>query len=124
MFQKVSCVVILLALTLQFSSRVGVLSAVYTHRHEIGYSLGLIDELPIPVCKASYYVSHELFMDDSQAFQEAGIVASQIVNMLPANILVIPDLLDGSAVRTETFYTDQLFSNPGLPFFHPPAVNC
>ncbi len=64
---------LLISMVLHSASRLGVLSYLYQHRHDIAYTLGLIEEVPIASCTDDYHLS--------QGFEV--VVAEQSDSTLP-----------------------------------------
>lgn len=48
-------IVIILSMTLHCASRLGIISYLYSQRHEIAYSVGLIAEVPMTMCNDEFH---------------------------------------------------------------------
>lgn len=126
MIRKSLSIVILFSLTLHCAGRTGFLSYLYKQRHEIAYALGLINEVPIAVCSASYY-SHNGSLavqtaDDSAAVPTVLTNAAEIVlffsapefSPAPERLLLCDDL--------STKHRTGFYGSPDLDFFQPPRI--
>ncbi|MBX2915810.1 MAG: hypothetical protein KF856_11130 [Cyclobacteriaceae bacterium] len=115
---------ILFSMVLHSASRLGVLSYLYQQRHEIGYTLGLIEEVPIAMCNSDYdfgaglhfeshdtdsslppiaFTAHEIHLFYSQP--EAPLNTERII----------------TAVAKQSAVINRTFTSPPLSIFHPPC---
>lgn len=116
---------IFLSMALHSASRLGVLSYLYQQRHEIGYTLGLIEEVPIAMCNSDYdfgaglhfeshdntdsslppvaFTAHEIHLFYSQP--EAPLNTERII----------------TAVEKQSAVINRAFTSPPLSIFHPPC---
>jgi hypothetical protein len=124
MLKKGISLIILAAMIVHGAGRIGVLSYLYEKRQVIGYSIGVISEIPISICSADYQSDKKLQVDDSDAdmkvpvsfhaqeinlFFEARVFDSSVpcITMTSRSFQFIPDNYELSSVDS---------------VFHPPLV--
>jgi len=126
MIRKSLSIVILFSLMLHCAGRTGFLSYLYKQRHEIAYELGLIDEVPIAICNAGYFVHENGLViqttDDSANVPVVLTNAAEIVlffitpefSAVPDRPLLAKDLL--------TRHIAGFYGGPDPDFFQPPRI--
>ena len=56
--KRAVCVILLFSMFLHGASRLGVVHYLFSKRHSIAYSVGLISEIPIATCSGDYLSNH------------------------------------------------------------------
>lgn len=123
MKRAVICV-ILCSMMLHCASRVGFLSYLYQHRHEIAFSLGLINEVPIATCSSDYDFGDGLVV---RSVTEDGASQRTLPIAIEINLFFVSDktqVPSQSGIQVSQVYAP-LQSNPRngclRSVFHPPA---
>ncbi|HYF67470.1 MAG TPA: hypothetical protein VD884_05005 [Ohtaekwangia sp.] len=123
--RKAFSFVIILSMTLHCASRLGVLSYLHKNRYTIGYSLGMISEIPIAMCNNEIDVHKSLFIQhhDLQDKVPAGFPLALEINLFeqtPESLSFNDDASIGNSGNTT--YTLSGYPSPPLKFFQPPRV--
>ena len=110
-------------MVLHCASRLGLLSTLYTHRQEIAYRFGLINELPIASCTSDYDFNKGLSIqshDDDAGValfltaSEIKLFAIDIHQHMGRNPFVLTAQHHSAAVSLQ-------YTSPMLSVFHPPS---
>lgn len=124
--RKGIAIVVLLCMTLHCASRLGFISYLYSQRHQIAYSLGLISEIPIAICGPDYFASQAPLVIQDTAEDDQNLPASlssarevQLFLQLSPNHIFDQT---GTDLNHSTEYQASGYPPPVVPFFHPPAV--
>lgn len=116
---------ILFSLTLHCAERLGLLSFLYEQRHEIAFTVGLIEEVPISMCNSDYDFEKGLKIDTPDTDHS-----------LPPTIVAREITLFWSETNKDAFnherlllsivancaYTTPDYPDPEIPIFQPPKV--
>lgn len=125
MIRKSLSIVILFSLMLHCAGRTGFLSYLYKQRHEIAYAMGLINEVPIAICSAGYFVhEHGLTLqttDDGNVPTVLTNAAEIVLFFMTPEFSSAPDrpLLDEDP---STRHMAGFYGSPDLDFFQPPRI--
>ncbi len=125
MIRKSLSIVILFSLMLHCAGRTGFLSYLYKQRHEIAYGLGLIDEVPIAICTAGYFVHENGLVIQTGETTNVPVVltnAAEIVLFFTTpEFSPVPDRpLLGENLPTH--HIAGFYGSPALDFFQPPRI--
>lgn len=119
-------VLILASMLLHSMSRLGVVEYLYSERHSIAHTLGIIEEVPMAMCNSDYAGNIGLvYVDIDQTTQTPSLplhVASEIHLFLFPQPTTLSDALLGSIVSHSTYYGlchANVFTSM---IFHPPAL--
>lgn len=84
--KKVLSLILVFSMVLHCAGRLGVIQYLYEQRNQIALALGIIDEIPIPVCSHDYYSSDGLVVqaDDDQQ-PPVRIAQSHEINLFAGN---------------------------------------
>ena len=124
MIRKSLSIVILLSMTLHCAARLGTLSFLYQQRHRIGYTIGLIAEIPIAMCTSAYDFDKSLKIEPGDSTETTPVNFAHVQDF---NLFVISSVsnfdFDNSTPEDKQihFYRISEYSSPTLPFFHPPS---
>ena len=124
MIRKSLSIVILVSMTLHCAARLGTLSFLYEQRHHIGYTVGLIAEIPIAMCTSNYDFDSSLKIEsaDSTDTAPAAFIQAQEISLFLITALDIPNFHPVVSEDKQThFYCVSEYSSPTSPFFHPPS---
>jgi hypothetical protein len=124
-FIRLTVFAILISMTLHCACRLGVIDYLYRNRKAIGYSIGLIAEIPISVCKSDYHAKRNLKVithNQHESSLPAVIKAPEINLFFRSDIwTLVPNitlLRQWSAADMPDLYQ---FSGADS-IFHPPSV--
>jgi len=126
MIRKSLSIVILFSLVLHCAGRTGFLSFLYKQRHEIAYTLGLIDEVPIAVCSTAYFSNEN--GASSQITDEHSDVPMALTNAAEIVLFFITPEFSPAPDRPllgedlSTHHTAGFYGSPDLDFFQPPRI--
>lgn len=124
MIRKSLSIVILVSMTLHCAARLGTLSFLYEQRHHIGYTVGLIAEIPIAMCTSDYDFDGSLKIETSDSAEDAPahFIQAQEIGLFLITALTTPDAQTPISEDKRThFYCVSEYSSPPSPFFHPPS---
>ena len=81
--RRIISVIILLSLMIHTSGRLGLISYVYTHRHDIAYAIGFAGEKVIAVCSGAYFQQTGiLLVHDDHSSESAGLIQAQEIKLI------------------------------------------
>lgn len=113
-------------MVLHCASRLGVISYLHSKRHDIAFSVGLIQEVPIAMCNADHFTkTAPLLINDhddsdkslpSQLFQAREITLFFETDLNKISKTLTGILLEHNAERPSPDYT-----SPDISIFHPPC---
>jgi hypothetical protein len=126
MVKKSLSVIILVSMVLHCSSRLGVLSYLYEHRHNIAYRVGLVTEIPIAICKSNYNFSKGLIIQHDNINDEAAsLTTAHEINLFfqfnSAALLSTPLIINSAAAHSP--YSQSFYQSPLIRKFQPPKVS-
>lgn len=116
---------VLFSMVLHSASRVGFLSYLYQQRHQIAYSLGFIEEVPVTVCSSDYDFNQDLIIDSADESDSTLPVAMLMANEI--HLFFINHTVDMhpqlSFLRENTIprVVERIYLPPTLSIFHPPS---
>jgi hypothetical protein len=117
--------IVLFSMVLHSASRVGFLSYLYQQRHQIAYSLGFIEEVPVAVCNSEYDFNQGLAIesaDDSESNLPAAMLLANEIHLffIKHTVDIHPQL---SFLRENTIpgVVEKIYLPPTLSIFHPPS---
>lgn len=64
--KRITIYLLLLCMTLQCASRIGVLSYVYQQRHALAYQIGILAEIPIAMCNSDFDFDQGLHIEEQK----------------------------------------------------------
>lgn len=123
--RKAFSFVIILSMTLHCASRLGVLSYLHENRYTIGYSLGMISEIPIALCNneidvhKSFYIGQHDLQDKIPAGFPRALEITLFEELLQPLSFKQHTIITNAA---NTAYTVPDYRSPSLEFFQPPRV--
>ncbi|HEY9049830.1 MAG TPA: hypothetical protein VIN08_28220 [Ohtaekwangia sp.] len=125
MLKKSLCYVVLVTMMLHCASRLGVLSFLYENRHSIGYSIGLIAEIPIAMCSSDYDFSKGLKIEhrDSDQGMPRSFMHAREINLFFISSFNLPE--PPSDFHSQKWLVSNIQEYHSIPVpsvFHPPAV--
>lgn len=121
--RRVVCIIVLFSMMLHCITRLGVTSYLYSKRHQVALSVGLIDEVPITLCKSDYPPGTPLVI---AAMQDQNVPVP-FTHTSEIHLFVesaTPDIAQNQAMSTLTHQTMMRHSEytpPALTVFHPPC---
>lgn len=124
--KRAVCLLILLSMVMHCASRLGVLSYLYSKRHDIAYRVGLIAQVPIAMCNGDYFTKQApLVIDDldhaDQQIPAPFPQAKEIFLFLqPTTNLVATDVPE-IELNHYTAFQEGHYIPPSLSIFHPPC---
>lgn len=124
MLKKGFTVVILMSIMLHGASRVGLLTYLTHHRHDIAYTIGFIAEIPIAMCNNAYDFN-TTFKIDSRSHDEAEqpliFQTAKIDFFIPLQFNFDSQRMKESVVVVLTHYNLVHYQSPLLDIFRPPC---
>jgi hypothetical protein len=113
-------------MALHCASRLGFLSLIYSQRHHIAFSLGLIVEVPIAMCNSEYDFNEELVIQEDENFDASlpqMLSRAQEIHLFFTNsINSMGESRPGVyLVANDSFVIVHNYKTPTLPIFHPPS---
>lgn len=125
MIRRCLVFIILTAMVLHTTSRMGLLSLLYQNRHEIAFQAGLITEIPIAVCNSDYDFSNELQIidhgDDNSTLPPAFTPVREVVLFFHDNLISVKPSRRLLETQNFAFFPERKYSSPGKDIFHPPS---
>lgn len=126
MIKRVTIVVLLIGMVLHSASRLGVLSYLYQHRHDIAHSLGLIEEIPIASCTDDYHLNQGLKIVTAEQADSTLPPATWLAQEIQLFFHGGADIRFGNPTITlGNAYTirpaESWYNSPILSIFHPPC---
>ena len=119
-------IIILVSMVLHCASRLGVISYLYSKRHDIAYSVGLIAEIPIAMCNSEYFPKQApLVIKTPETTDE-----SRPIQFFQAHEILLFVEVRSDAFRSEPFqiktdhntaFLQSRYTPPALSIFHPPC---
>ena len=128
MLRKATIYLIFASMVVHCACRIGFVSYLYQQRYVIAFNLGLVDEIPIAICAASYDGHHGLMVKVEDVgdkslpapyFQAREITLFMISDDKKENAAGIAPLLE---VIGRKPYKDHTYPDPLLDIFQPPRV--
>lgn len=117
--------VILFAMMLHSSSRIGILSLLYQSRHEFAFRAGLIAEIPIAMCSSDYDFTNELEFvdpgDDRSTLPPVFTQMREILLFFQDSMISVKPSLRLMETKNFAFHRERKYSSPGKDIFHPPS---
>lgn len=125
MIRKGTIFLILISMMLHCAARMNFLSYLFEHRQEIAFSLGLIDEIPIAVCKHDYDSDRSLKIETHET-EKSGLPATlfqarEIILFIHFSLIDINPRPEISMADHVTLLPQKKYTPPGFSIFHPPA---
>ena len=119
-------IIILLSMVLHCASRLGFISYLYSNRHDIAYSVGLIAEIPIAICSSdSALPDAPLIIEYPQDADTSVPVhfgqAKEIVLFLDTHQTNSVGSLRHTIVEHNTTKGQHFYASPHFSIFHPPS---
>lgn len=111
-------------MTLHCFSRLGLLSYVYEQRHELAYALGVVAEIPIPLCNSNYDFTKGLVIqnhDIDQSNPKQLAQAHEINLFFNAIELIVEPSFFGCGENKFNSIPDKFYHSPSRSIFHPPS---
>jgi len=109
---------------LHCAARLGTLSFLYEQRHHIGYTVGLIAEIPIAMCTSDYDFDESLKIESAESIETSPVtfIQTQEISFFLITAPTIPNTQPVISEDKQThFYCFSEYSSPTSPFFHPPS---
>lgn len=112
-------------MVLHSASRLGVLSYLYQQRHEIGYTLGMIAEVPIAMCNSDYDFGSGLHFESNDTTTDSlppvALTAHEIHLFYSQSEVTLNSDRIITAVEKQSAVINRTFTPPSLSIFHPPC---
>jgi len=124
--RKFLAALVLFAMILHCSCRLGFLNLIYQNRQQISLSLGLISEMPIAMCNSDYDFGHELKVqlsdETASPLPPLLIQAREIILFFDFENLLIT--FESAFVFAGRFssYPEHTYATPLIDIFQPPRV--
>jgi hypothetical protein len=113
-------------MVLHCASRLGILSWLYSKRHDIAYHIGLIAELPIAMCNGEYFAKQSPLLIKSSGSSDTSMPvqfaqATEILLFIHSSNKT--DLQAVSKTKTDhnTAFLAIHYRQPVIDVFHPPC---
>ena len=122
--KRIFVAVILFSMVLHSASRLGVLSYVYSQRHEIAYAIGLIAEIPIAMCSSDYHFNSGFTVvnaDHSDLSTPPVLIEAKEIQLFFSELLNLNDPERSECKNAKAFQVETTYSSPPLSIFHPPS---
>jgi hypothetical protein len=123
-FKKITVYSILLSMTLHCGCRLGVFDHVYQMRHQIAYTVGLIEEVPMAMCSSDYDFDRGIKIVSVDV--EAGMPISTLAHEITLFYIVGFQLPDRERMLFKEYhdsYIDTFYQDHPNLIFHPPAFS-
>ena len=122
MVKRILSLLILISMVLHCSSRLGIISYLYSNRHTLANTLGITQEKHIATCDSNYFADHDLAIDTDHDDLPVTIVQADEINLfcvsMPAfNVHASFSFLNKDA----TPYLAKHYVPVCLDVLHPPA---
>ena len=124
--KRALAIVVLASMVLHCCSRLGVISFLYSKRHDIAYQVGLTAEIPIAMCNGEYFAKQApLVLNDHQDQDEQS--PSHMPNAKEIQLFVLQSTIplfgysQSATLKHNTLLPMQHYSPPDLAIFHPPC---
>ena len=123
MAKKFLSILILISMTLHCCGRLGVISYLYANRSDIAYSLGMMAEKAISVCKSDHFQQSQLNLqpEKEKQFPFESVQAQEINLYCPPSVVVISSPVQ-SIDKTVTRLIPKEYPSPYSDIFHPPGL--
>ena len=124
--KRALCLAILLSMVLHCASRLGIISYLYSQRHDIAYTIGIIAEVPIAMCNGEYFVKQAplAIKDSDNSDRQMPVQFSQareivlFVQALDKTLLTEFSVLK---LNHNTALLEFIYTPPVISIFHPPC---
>ena len=125
MLRKATVSIILLSMTVHCASRVGLLSYLYEHRHDISYQIGLIAEIPIAICSSDYDFNKGLKIQELDGHESSLpsqlVQAKEIMLFFQYTSLLVKNPSIELMKDHFTSIPQKRYTRPAISIFHPPS---
>jgi len=106
------------------ASRLGVISYIYTNRHDIAHSLGILAEKPVAFCSSHYYIEKNLTINDKEDYKNplTITIAQEIVLFCTTSDVLSLECPVLALIKTDSRYLSKVATSHQSDIFHPPAT--
>jgi hypothetical protein len=124
--RRAVCILILVSMTLHCATRLGMISYLYSKRHQVALAAGLIQEIPITLCKSDDYRKSTPLVIINTDLQDQNLPiqfthTSEINLFFESANTDILRTIPGIAPKHSTLTSEKKYTPPALLIFHPPC---